>query len=49
LKLADQIAEELLIPDARIAVVSHPIGGSPEKDLVARADAAIDELIRRLA
>ncbi len=47
-KLADQMAEELRIPEARIAVVSHPIGGSSDETLVAWADAAIDELIGRL-
>ena len=49
LSLADQMAKELLIPAARIAVVSHPIGGTPEEALIARADASIDELIGCLA
>ena len=47
--LADQVASELSIPGARIAVVSHPIGGTPEPELVARADAAVDDLIRLLS
>ena len=47
--LADQVAKEILIPDARIAVVSHPIGGTSKEALIARADASIDELIGRLA
>jgi hypothetical protein len=47
--LANQMATELSIPDARIAVVPHPIGGTPEASLLERADAAIDELIRLLS
>jgi len=47
--LSEKCAEENQLEGARIAVVPHPIGGTPEKTLLARADAAIDELIRRLA
>ena len=42
------MADELQIPDARIAVVSHPIGGSPRDSLVARADAAVSDLVDAL-
>jgi len=43
------VACELSIPSARIAVVAHPIGGTPEAELVARADASVDDLIRLLS
>ena len=33
------------LPDARIAVVPHPIGGVAEARLLERADAAVDEIV----
>ena len=47
--LASQMAAELSIPGARIAVVPHPIGGTPDALLNAWADAAIDDLMRLLS
>jgi hypothetical protein len=43
------VASELSIPGARIAVVPHPIVGTPDPELLARADAAIDDLIHLLS
>ena len=33
------------LPDARIAVVPHPIGGTERRVLRERADAAVDEIL----
>ena len=33
------------LPDARIAVVPHPIGGTKSSVLRSRADAAVDEIL----
>jgi hypothetical protein len=33
------------LPDARIAVVPHPIGGTKSSVLRTRADAAVDEIL----
>ena len=46
--LADQMARELRFPDARVVVVPHPIGGTPEATLDAWAEAALDDLERQL-
>jgi hypothetical protein len=43
------MARELQIPDARVSVVSHPIGGTPDATLEAWADASVDDLIRRFS
>ena len=44
-ELARQEAAAQGIPDARIAVVPHPIGGVAEARLLERADAAVDEIV----
>ena len=31
--------------DARIAVVEHPLGGIPESEVLARADAAVEQVL----
>ena len=33
------------LPEARIAVVAHPVGGVDERGLLARADAAVEEVL----
>ena len=33
------------IEDARIVTLSHPIGGEPERALLAKADRALDALL----
>ena len=43
------MARELRIPDARVVVVPHPIGGTPESTLDSWADDAIGGLSRSLA
>ena len=46
--LAREEARSQGLPAARIAVVPHPIGGVPEAALLARADAAVDEILALL-
>jgi len=42
--LAREEAARQGLAEARIAVVPHPIGGVREAELLARADAAVDEI-----
>ena len=44
-ELARQEAGAQGLPEARIAVVPHPIGGVAEVSLLERADAAVDEIV----
>jgi len=37
------------LPAARIAVVEHPLGGTAEAGIVARAAAAVEQVIRLLS
>jgi len=43
--LARQVAAADGLPDARIAVVDHPLGGIGEADVVARAERAVDVVL----
>ena len=43
--LAREEASAQGLADARIAVVPHPIGGTPRTLLLERADAALDEIV----
>lgn len=43
--LAREAADSAGIPGARICVVPHPIGGVPRAQLLARAEAAVDEIL----
>ncbi len=47
-QLARQSAAQLGLPDARIVVVAHPIGGVSKDDLGRRADAATEDVMSRL-
>ena len=42
------MARALRFPDARIVVVPHPIGGTPETTLDTWAEAALDDVERQL-
>ena len=44
-RLAREEARAQGLPDARIAVVPHPLGGSSDEALLARADAAVDAVL----
>lgn len=43
--LARQVAAAYGRPDARIAVVQHPLGGISEDDVLARADSAVESVL----
>ena len=42
------MAETLGVPDLRIAAVDHPLGGIDEAAVIARADAAVEPVLRLL-
>ena len=42
------MARELRFPEARVTIVPHPIGGTPEETLDAWAISALDDLERLL-
>ena len=46
--LTDRVATNFGLPDARVVVVSHPLGGTDEKTIVQWADAAVDDVLARL-
>ncbi len=43
--LAHSVAEAIGMPNARVAVVEHPLGGVDEDAIRARADAVIDDVV----
>jgi hypothetical protein len=43
--LTRQVAENFSLPDCRIVIVDHPLGGTPEATVVARAEAAVEQII----
>ena len=45
LHLTRMAAQAFLLPDARIAVVGHPLGDTPAATLHAWADAALDDVV----
>ncbi len=46
--LTDQVAATMGLPDARIVEVAHPLGGTDEETVRARADAVVEETLRLL-
>lgn len=46
--LARRVADQLAFPKARIAVVEHPLGGTAESGVLARADGAVEEVLALL-
>ncbi len=46
--LARQSAVQLGLPDARIVVVAHPIGGVSKDELGRRGDAVSEDVMNRL-
>ena len=46
--LAAEVAATLGLPDLRIAAVEHPLGGTEEAAVVARAEAAVEPTLRLL-
>lgn len=47
-ELARQSAEREGLPDARMVVVAHPVGGVSREELESRADAVTADVIERL-
>jgi hypothetical protein len=45
--LALSHAETLRLPDARLVVFDHPLAGTDEAGIAARADAVVDRVIER--
>jgi hypothetical protein len=43
--LARAVAAREHLPDARIAVVDHPLGGITDDEVLARADAVVGDVI----
>ena len=43
--LTKRVAANFGLPDARICIVDHPLGGTDEATILAWADAAVDEII----
>jgi hypothetical protein len=46
--LTDRVATNFGLPDARVVVVDHPLGGTDEATILGWADAAVDTVIARL-
>jgi hypothetical protein len=46
--LARRVAVSFGLPDARLAVIDHPLGGIPPDSVDARADAAADAVVALL-
>lgn len=44
--LAEEVATELGMPNARIVAVDHPLGGTDAETVLEWADAAVDETLR---
>ncbi|MBV8950294.1 MAG: hypothetical protein JOZ99_05420 [Actinobacteria bacterium] len=47
-ELTRRVASSLRMPDCRIVVVEHPLGGTDDPGIVARADAAVETIIASL-
>jgi hypothetical protein len=47
--LTRQVAASFGLPDARIVVVDHPLGGTDAATIERRADAAVDEVLTLLS
>ena len=43
--LAESQSESYGLPDARLAVIAHPLGGISAAEVEARADAVIDDVL----
>ena len=46
--LTEQVAAGLNLPDCRVVVVDHPLGGPDEATIVERADAAVERIVTLL-
>jgi hypothetical protein len=46
--LTNRIAANFGLPDARVIVVDHPLGGTDEASIIRRADAAVEQAVALL-
>lgn len=46
--LAESQSEAYGLPDARLAVIEHPLGGISATDVEARAESVVDDVLRLL-
>ena len=46
--LARRVADQFAFATARIAVVEHPLGGTAEAGVIARADGAVESVLALL-
>ena len=46
--LAEQVAQAYLLPDARIAVIEHPLGAIDDDAVRQRAAAAVEDVVTLL-
>jgi len=44
--LTDRVAANFGLPQCRVVVVDHPLGGTDEATIVAWADAAVERIIK---
>jgi hypothetical protein len=47
--LTRKVATSFGLPDTRVVVVDHPLGGTDAATILARADAAVDDVIAQLS
>jgi hypothetical protein len=44
--LTDRVATNFGLPECRVVVVEHPLGGTDGATIVARADAAVERIVK---
>ncbi len=44
--LTERVAANFGLPECRVVVVEHPLGGTDEAAILARADAAVERIIK---
>ena len=44
-ELTDRVASHFGMPDVRVAVVDHPLGGTDEQTILQWADAAVERVV----
>jgi len=44
--LCYQVADQLGVPEARVLVVDHPLGATPQPTILDWADAAVDDVVK---
>jgi hypothetical protein len=47
--LTRKVATSFGLPDTRVVVVDHPLGGTDEATILGWADAAVDDVITQLS